>query len=171
MKVLGFRARSRGFTLVEFMVTMAVLVITLGLAVPAFSSFIARNQGTAIKSSFMSSTALARAEAARAGMQVVLQAAAGGSAGNEFAGGWDLYLDVDGSGTVTAGDTLLRHYEALPSGVTLHGGGTVLFSANGYLVPVANLSYTLCRADGTGYSMVLAPNGTAYSSAITGCTP
>ena len=161
----------RGFTLIEALVTVTVLVIALGMAMPALGTFMAQNQAASIKSIFASSVALARSEAARAGQQVVLQAASGGGGGNEFANGWDLYLDNDGSGTVSAGDTLLRHYEALPPALKLSGSSTLVFSASGYLTPAANVAYHLCRHDGggTGFRLALAPNGTAYTSTGSGC--
>jgi type IV fimbrial biogenesis protein FimT len=171
MSQTAARTRLQGFTLIEFLVTMSVLVIALRIAAPALGTFVAQNQSTALKSSFTASVALARSEAARAGIPVVLQASNGGAVGNEYANGWDLYLDNDGSGTVSAGDTQLRHYDALPPGVKLSGTATLVFSASGYLTPAANVAYHLCRVDGsgTGYLVSLAPNGTAYTSTGNGC--
>jgi type IV fimbrial biogenesis protein FimT len=153
------------------MITLTVLAITLRIAMPALGTFVAQNQSASVRSVFVSSLALARSEAGRAGLQVVLQAASGGVAGNEFANGWDLYLDNDSSGTFSTGDTLLRHYDALPSPLKLSGTATLVFSATGYLTPAANVTYHLCRVDGsgTGYSLALAPNGTAYASSGSGC--
>lgn len=167
----GAKGRQRGFTLIEALVTLTVLVIALGLAVPSFSGFLARNEAASVKSAFVATVALARSEAARAGQQVLLQAAAGGNAGNEFARGWDLYLDADGSGTVTAGDTLLRHYEALPPALRLSGTARLVFSANGYLTPATQLSFRVCRADGdrSGYAVNVAPSGVPYSAPTGGC--
>ncbi len=163
--------RMRGFTLVEFVVTVSVLVIALGITVPALGGFVARNEASAVKSSFVGTLALARSEAARAGQQVILQASSGGPTGNEFANGWDLYLDLDGSATVTSGDTLLRHYEALPPALKLHGATRIVFSANGYLTPAAGQNFTLCRSDGnaSGWAVSVAPSGIPYTAASSAC--
>jgi type IV fimbrial biogenesis protein FimT len=172
MQRMAGRTRTRGFTLVEFIVTVSVLVIALGLTVPALGGFVARNEAASVKSSFVATLALARSEAARAGQQVILQASSGGPTGNEYANGWDLYLDLDGSATVTSGDTLLRHYEALPPALKLHGASRIVFSANGYLTPAAGLNFTLCRNDGNavGWAMSVAPSGTTYTAASNACT-
>jgi type IV fimbrial biogenesis protein FimT len=163
--------RSEGFTLVELMVTVSVLVIFLGIAAPSLGTFMTRNQVAAVKSLFASSMALARSEAARAGAPVILRAASGGATGNAYANGWDLYLDVDQNGSVSTGDTLLRHYEAIPPGVTLNGSTSIVFSAGGYLSPAASVTYKACRSDGAtaGYSVAVAPSGVSYVSSITTC--
>lgn len=161
----------RGFTLIELAVTVTVLVITLSLAAPSFTAFLANNQLASAKSEFASSLALARSEAARSGTTVFVQAASGGSSGNEFGPGWDLYADVDGNGVLDAADTLLRHHEALPPTVRLGGGGTIRFNASGSLAPAAALTYTACRSDGSpaGFSIVIEPAGTSFVSAVTNC--
>jgi type IV fimbrial biogenesis protein FimT len=165
------RSRSQGFTLVELMITVAVTVTLLSVAAPGLVSFVARNQVAGIQSEFATSLSLARSEAARSGVPVLVAAAAGGAVGNEFANGWDLYQDQDSSGTVTDGDTLVRHFEALPSGVSVHGATTATFGTGGYLTPVATLTFKVCRIDGTtaGYSVTVVPSGVTYVAAITNC--
>lgn len=160
-----------GFTLVELVVTLTVLVITLSLAAPAFSAFVANNQLAAAKSEFASSLALARSEAARSGSMVFVQAAAGGAAGDEFAGGWNLVVDVDGDGVADNNDTVLRHYDAPPATIRLAGAATLRFSASGNLSPAVAVSYSVCRSDGSaaGYRIDVAPGGTSFVSAITSC--
>ncbi|MDE2369676.1 MAG: GspH/FimT family pseudopilin [Burkholderiales bacterium] len=167
----GHRLPSPGFTLIEFLVTVAVLVIVLGIAAPNFGVFIARNQVAGVKSAFAASLATARSEAARSGSQVLVVASAGGAAGNEFGGGWDVYIDTDNNSLVDAADTRVRHYEALPPALTLSGNALLVFSPSGYLTPAANNVYRLCPTDGSpaGYSISIAPSGTTYAGAINNC--
>ncbi|MEX8494513.1 GspH/FimT family pseudopilin, partial [Sphaerotilus sp.] len=108
-------ASARGFTLVELMVTVTVLAILAMVAMPSLSAFTARNQLSARSSDFVSSLVLARTEAARAGLPVLVLPAAGGITGNEFAQGWNLYLDRNSNGVYDSGDTLIRTYSALPT--------------------------------------------------------
>ncbi|MBU6257181.1 MAG: GspH/FimT family pseudopilin [Burkholderiales bacterium] len=167
----GLGLPSGGYTLIEFLVTLAVMVIVLGIAVPNFGAFIARNQVAGVKSAFAASLATARSEAARSGNQVLLVASAGGAPGNEFGGGWDVYIDNDNNGLVDAADTRVRHYEALPAALTLSGKALLVFSASGYLTPAANNVYRLCATDGStaGYAISVAPSGTTYAGAINNC--
>lgn len=160
-----------GFTLIELIVTLTVLVITLSLAAPSFSAFLANNQLASAKSEFASTLALARSEAARSGNMVFIQAAPGGASGNEFGPGWDLYADVDGNGVLDGADTLLRHHEALPRTVRLGGSASIRFNASGSLAPAAPLTYSACRNDGSpaGFSIVIEPAGTSFVRAVTTC--
>ena len=76
--------RRRGFTLVELMISLAVLVLLLAVAVPSMQEFTANNQLVSAKSNFAAALALARTEAAKRGRVVVLQALGTGPTGNEF---------------------------------------------------------------------------------------
>lgn len=165
------RRANFGFTLIEFLVTVAVLVIALGLAVPSLGGFVASNQAASIKSSLATAMALARSEAARAGVAVIVKAASGGSSGNELGNGWDLYLDNDGNGSVGTGDTLLRHFDAAPSAVNVHGPASIVFNPSGYLTPAAAADYSICRIDGStaGYALNVAPSGITFASTKTNC--
>ena len=161
----------RGFTLVELLVTVAVLSILGMVALPSLTAFSARNRLSALSSDFVSSLALARTEAARAGLPVLVLPTEGGGSGNEFAKGWNLYLDRNSNGTADTGDTLLRTYPALPSALKLQGTSEIRFTALGYLTPAAAVSFTLCPSAGLreGVQITVPPNGLADVARITTC--
>ncbi len=87
MRTVNARGPASGFTLVEFMITVTVLVMLLGMSGPPLAEFLANNQLVAAKSTLASSIALARTEAARLGQPVIVQAVSGGVSGNEFKAG------------------------------------------------------------------------------------
>ncbi|MBP8270855.1 MAG: GspH/FimT family pseudopilin [Sphaerotilus sp.] len=151
---------------------MAMLSILGMVALPSLSAFSARNRLSALSSDFVSSLALARTEAARAGMPVLVLPADGGVTGNEFAQGWSLYLDRNSSGTADTGDTLLRTYPALPSALKLQGTSAIRFTALGYLTPAAAVDFVLCPRAGLrdGVQITVPPNGLADVTRITTCT-
>ena len=66
--------RQGGLTIVELMVTLAVAAILIGLAVPAFNSFIIQRGLTAETNDFMVAVQYARSEAGRRGSSVSVQA-------------------------------------------------------------------------------------------------
>ena len=136
MRSVITRCKQVGFTLVELMVSVVVLVIILAMAGPSMAEFTANNHLAASKSAFAAAVALARTEAARRGQTVIIQAIAGGAAGNEFKAGWELYVDVDGNGAVGGGDTLVRGFEAPSDKVKLSGTSPLAFQATGYLARV-----------------------------------
>lgn len=161
----------RGFTLVEMMVTVAVLSILGMVALPSLTAFSARNRLSALSSDFVSSLALARPEAARAGLPVLVLPADGGVTGNEFAKGWNLYLDRNSNGTADTGDTLIRTYPVLPSALKLQGTSPIRFTAIGYLTPAAAVNFVLCPSAGLrdGVQITVPPNGLADVTRITTC--
>ncbi|MBI3368744.1 MAG: GspH/FimT family pseudopilin [Burkholderiales bacterium] len=167
-----FFVRRRGFTLVEFMVTIAVLSIVLAVAVPSMSSLAANNQVASVKSAFSASVALARTEAAKRGKSVIIKAASGGIGGNEYAGGWELYVDENADSAVGSGDTLVRRYEVLPDKVKLSGASTFAFQSTGALSTTATQTFTVCRIAGSnaGYQILVTPSGIVDVSAITSCS-
>ena len=64
------KSRPGGFTLVELMVTLTVLAILVGVALPSFRDMILNNRRTAIVNDLVSSLLLARSEAIKRGQPV-----------------------------------------------------------------------------------------------------
>jgi type IV fimbrial biogenesis protein FimT len=162
-----------GFTLVELMITLAVLVVLLAVAVPSLQEFTANNQLVATKSNFAAALALARTEAAKRGRTVVLQALGNGPAGNEFANGWEIAVDDDGNGTVASTETRVRKNAVVLQKIKLGGQAVVSFRASGALAGNSALVYTLCRASGgtRGYTVTVTPSGATDVALINTCTP
>lgn len=162
----------RGFTLVELMVTVTVLAILASVAMPSLTAFTASNRLSALSSDVVSSLVLARTEAARAGLPVLVRPATGGVTGNEYGKGWNLYLDNNSNGTVDSGDTLLRTYAALPGTLKMQSASTLNFSAIGYLTPASAVTFVLCPTTGlkNGVQITVPPSGLADVTRITTCS-
>jgi type IV fimbrial biogenesis protein FimT len=125
----------RGFTLVELMITLAVMVIVLALAIPSFQTLFENNRTTAQANEIVAAMNLARSEAIRIGANVSVQAAAGG-----FQDGWCIHT---GAGCGTAAE--LRTYPAM-NGITIDSLGDILvtFDSRGVkTLPVAQVNITL----------------------------
>ncbi len=167
----GRRWPGRGFTLVEMMVVLAVMEVLLAMAGPKLAGFSANSQLNGVKTAFTNAIALARSEAAKRGTSVFLRAKGTPATGNEFAQGWEVIADDDGSGSVSGGDTLVRGFDALPASLKLSGGALLTYRATGYLAGSADQTFLLCRIAGSteGYRVTVSPSGSADVSAINTC--
>jgi len=162
-------ARERGFTLIELMTTLAVLIISLALAAPALTSFVRSNRLNAAQSELVSSLMLARSEAARLGTRVGVEASVAG-----FAGGWRVWVDADSSGTFSSGETILREVPERGSNVTITTSPSVtgvVFNPNGFLAGGALVNFKLCGPTGVakGYQIMLEPVGLSDITEVATC--
>ena len=161
----------RGFTLIELMITLAVMVVVMAVAVPSMAEFTANNQLVATKSSFAGAVALARTEAAKRGRVVVLQALGTGSTGNEFANGWEVVVDDDGNGAADSSETRVRRNAVTLEKIKLGGTASLAFRASGALVGNSAEVYTMCRIGGTrGFTVTVTPSGSTDVAGINTCT-
>jgi type IV fimbrial biogenesis protein FimT len=84
-------------------------------------------------------------------------------AGNEFGGGWFVWVDDNANGVFDVGEEVVRTREALPANaVTVASSvATIVFSPLGFVVPPGNATFTVCpvHGTGTGYNVVVQPNG------------
>ncbi|WP_026279882.1 GspH/FimT family pseudopilin [Thioalkalivibrio sp. ALJ16] len=88
--------RSRGFTLVELMVTLLVASILLGIGVPAFGSLVEQTRLTTSTNQFLTTLHMARSEAIRRGHLVTLCTSNDGNtctSGADWDAGWILYAN------------------------------------------------------------------------------
>jgi len=159
-----------GFTLVELLVVMAVAVVMLSLAAPRMADFTASNQLMVLKSDLAGAVAMARTEAAKRGLPVILTRVGSGPSGNEYAGGWELVGDDDSSGTADSSEPRLRAHAALGNELTLGGPTALGFRPTGALMAGSAQTFLLCRSGTSkGYLITVAPSGVADVANATSC--
>lgn len=104
--------RQKGFTLVELMVTVAVLAVFVGVAIPNFSTMILNNRSVAFGEELTSALAYARTEAVRRSARVSVCGSSNGTSctgGTEWRVGFIVYVDTaatDTTATTTVGNVL-----------------------------------------------------------------
>ena len=152
----------RGFTLVELLATLCVMVILTSLAAASLSSTLNNNRVYATQDEFVAYLALARSEAVRRGVPVIVAATASAT-GNAFGGGWNVFVDTNANGAFDTGEPLLRTHEALPSTILVGDGATtsIAFTSMGFLSAAGAVDIKLCPTDPTlaGYEITVQPNG------------
>ncbi|MGQ0658291.1 MAG: GspH/FimT family pseudopilin [Chromatiales bacterium] len=89
-----------GFTIIELMITILVLAILLGLAVPNMRDFILRNRLTSQTNALVASLQFARSEAVKRGTMVAIAPLTPAN----WASGWQVWVDDDRDGLAEATD-------------------------------------------------------------------
>jgi len=114
-----------GFTLIELMITIALVAIILVLAAPYFRETITNSKISAEANNLMASFNFARSTAARLNQPVTVckKNAAGDdcTTADNWEQGWIIFNDLDKDGTVDSGadEIVLQQYTPLPTGYTL----------------------------------------------------
>lgn len=149
--------RRRGFSLIELMVTVSLLALLMGLAMPGFMTWIRNTKVRTVAEALQSGTRLAQAEAVRRYRQVVFfrtnqsncDDSATAQAGGAF---WVIRTVVlladDVSEVVRCGNL-----SDVASGVAINGPTAICFSSAGR--QVANTA----TVTGIGVACTLAPSG------------
>ncbi len=124
-----------GLTLVELLVTIAIIAILAAVAAPSFVQMIANNALISQMNSFYIDTRFARSEAVKRGLDVSLcpsttaMDAEPVCSGSDWKVGWIVFIDTNSNGarsnTASDGETILRRQEAYGSSSSIQGTSTV----------------------------------------------
>jgi type IV fimbrial biogenesis protein FimT len=156
-----------GFTLVELLITIVVLSILLGLAVPAFRSLMQNDQQWVQTNNLILSLNAARSESIKndtaGGGQICSSSNGLTCTGTPWNQGW-IVLGVDPANPNNPAGKRLQVVGALPAGTTLNeanGNLTVTFLSNGALNtaalvnPAAPVAFKMCDARGATFARYL----------------
>src|SRR5688572_25899568 len=112
-----YTEKNNGFTLIEILVTVAVVGVLVALAAPAFTSFIANQRISNNANELLTDLNLARSEAIKRAARVSVCKTANPNLAAPICNGTDadrwttgrlIFTDTDGDGVIDAGDQILR---------------------------------------------------------------
>lgn len=180
---------TRGFTIIELMVTLAVASVLILVGVPSFNSFVQNNRITSTTNFVVSQLNYARSEAVR--LNLAVNIARTGSTAQDLTDGWQIYSDA-GSATgnsaynATDGDVLLRQFEGygdadLTVSVSSGGNQWIAFNPTGLLSEGgSSVQIAVCDSRGVSFGRLITISTTGRTQVtrstdttdpLTDCTP
>lgn len=125
---------SKGFTLIELMVTISVMAILAAIAYPSFQSTLRSNRMATTSNELISALSLARSEAIKGTRGGGVCASTNGTEcdGAAWTDGWMVWEDTNRSGDFDSDDTVLRYAEGRQHMLTVPGESlSISFDARG----------------------------------------
>ena len=187
-----------GFTLIELMITVSIVGIMLGIAIPGFSSTITSNRLATTANQFLGVLNFARSEAVSREERITVRRI--GSTEANWDEGWIVFVnkgndindetlddtnatpcETNADGSLKE-DCLLKKFTTLPKGYTLRVGATtafknsISFRSDSLTTKTANSNgddnFTLCSKDGSAErTIAISPTGRPKVSETNGsCT-
>lgn len=169
----GNTASMRGVTLVELMMTLAVLAILAGIAVPAFASMVRTNRVTSYFNLLIGTLQLARTEAVRERATVLVcpgDPVHGCTGSLSWHGGWIVVLRPGPRGQPDAGSRIVTMQQPLPDGIRIEssrGRQRVQYRPDGS-ARGSNLSVRFCVSDQATADRALVVNNAGRARKVTG---
>lgn len=131
------RRAVRGFSLIELVIALAVVGVSVTIAVPMFRNVIRNTAVSNQTNDLVTALASARSEAVRRGLQVAVQSISGAT---DWSSGWQVIADTNRDGNFTAADNVISTAPAVASQYHVYakntgagGDARVVFNLNGAL--------------------------------------
>lgn len=116
----------RGFTIIELMMTVALMAVMVTLAIPSFGSMVKQNRLSTQTNTILSSINYARSETINQNNDVLIAPI---TAGTDWSGGW----------TTSVNGTVLRNFERFENATVTSSVATITYKADGSLdLPAGN---------------------------------
>jgi type IV fimbrial biogenesis protein FimT len=140
-------SRSRGFTLYELMLVLAIAAVMVGLAIPNMRQFVWNNRMTSTANDLLTAVYRARSESVKRHTQTILCFSADSEAlepacDGDGSQGWVVFADTDGSGTADKDEEVLLRHAPIHDTITLtalpeDNAGYVAFNNAGFARNIA----------------------------------
>jgi type IV fimbrial biogenesis protein FimT len=144
---------SLGFTIIELMVALALVVIIITIGMPSFTQMVANQRLTSQANDLVGDVLFARSEAASRGARVTLCTSTNGTSCSGTAADWNrgriVFVDLDADGTLDAGEPIIKVTQISGTSTIAVAGfpnnDWIAFGAYGGMTPSGTSgTFTLC---------------------------
>lgn len=148
---------AEGVTLIEALVTLAIISVVLAVGVPAVRDIVATNRMSAAVNDIVTSLHISRAEAVKRGEQTVMCATgawdspAATCQNQNLAGGWIVFADDNPrNGARDAGEAVVYSHPPIGAGIDLTSPNRIQFSNLGApsIAAPGDIEFLLCDERG-----------------------
>jgi len=164
--------KNSGFTLLELIITVALIAIFTTFAIPSITTFTKNDRLTTNINTLVGHLSLARSESVKRSQQVSICASTdNASCGGNWEDGWLVYADTNNDGSLNGTDEILRVQQALGSGnnITTAIGGQVTYDNRGFATATGSLLLCDDRSGDFGKTITITSTGRVRSEADSTC--
>jgi len=156
--------KNSGFTLLELVITVALLSIVMAIAVPSMTVFNQNDRLTTNINALVGHLGLARSEAVKRSQQVSICVSSDSltCTGGNWEDGWLVYADTNNDGSLNGTDETLRVQQALggenkmkPTGI----GSQVTYDYRGFVTATGNFLLCDSRSGDLGKTITITTTG------------
>ena len=173
------RKNTTGFTLIELLITMLLLSILVGFAIPGMSTITKNDRLTTQINSLNGHLAYARSEAVKRSQQVGICVSINSgtttpscTGGTDWELGWLVYVDSDGDDTFSGDEDILRVQTLLDGDNKLKGSvAQIIYDYRGFVKTAFVGSFVLCdhRGAAHGKSIAVTLTGRVKKQEVSTC--
>lgn len=114
---IKLKQKQLGFTMIELMISLAIVGILMSYAIPAYREFGLRQKVTNESNNLLGDLTFTRVTAIKEGQAVVIRSLSG----IDWSNGWQIFLDKDRDGAYSSGDVRLRLSQAKNQNIIMTG--------------------------------------------------
>jgi type IV fimbrial biogenesis protein FimT len=160
--------RNQGFTLIEFTIVMAIVVILVSIASPSIINFLGNSDLRSSAASITGDLGTARAEALRTRQAVSVcpkTSTTANSCGTDWTNGWVVFQDTNNNQQVDTGERIVRSQEGLDGSSTITGPANFVFRSSGTVAIVGTIQVRNSKAT-SGRDIQVIQGGRVMSTVV-----
>jgi type IV fimbrial biogenesis protein FimT len=156
-----------GFTLLELLITLSVIIVVSTITFPSFANIIADNKQVTHYNQLVGSISLARSEAIKRGTRTAICQSSNGSSctkqSKHWHLGWLVFNDTDSDNQVDNDETIISIQQAFNQGVSISYGSRtrIAYYPDGLAVGSSNGTFLICddRGDEAKSGLIVSVSG------------